>query len=107
MERDLYQIMIFSDTYPKVSHYVYLRDFDNSERNMFVYLLEEIIKKRAFSVDLPSRFHRGAFIVTGGVFIGYYRGPNLEEYVSDKIKFISPLDFFLEPRNGVRPKTLI
>ena len=59
MERDLYQIMIFSDTYPKVSHYVYLRDFDNSERNMFMYLLEEIIKKRAFSVDPPSRFDRG------------------------------------------------
>ena len=57
MERDLYPIIIFSDTYPKVSHYVYLRDFDNSERNMFMYL-EEIIKKRALSVDPPSRFDR-------------------------------------------------
>ena len=46
MERDLYQIMIFSDTYPKVSQYVYLRDLDNSERNMFMYLLEEMIKKK-------------------------------------------------------------
>ena len=70
MERDLYQIMILSDTYPKVSHYVYLRDFDNSERNMFMYLLEEIIKKRAFSVDPPSRFDRGGVI-------GYYRGSTL------------------------------
>ena len=67
MERDLYQIMILSDTYPKVSHYVYLRDFDNSERNLFMYLLEEISQKRAFSVDPPSRFDRGV-IVTGGVY---------------------------------------
>ena len=62
--------MIFSDTYPKAYAYVYLRDFDNSERNMFMYLLEEISQKRAFSVDPPSRFDRGV-IVTGG-FIGYY-----------------------------------
>ena len=70
MERDLYQIMIFSDTYPKVSQYVYLRDFDNSERNMFMYLLEEIIKKRALSVDPPSRFDRGGYSHRGA--IGYY-----------------------------------
>ena len=59
--------MIFNDTYPKAYAYVYLRDFDNSERNMFMYLLEEISQKRAFSVDPPSRFDRGV-IVTG---VGY------------------------------------
>ena len=31
-------------------------------------------------------------------------GVNLGEDISDKIKFISPIDFFLEPRNGVRLK---
>ena len=51
--------MIFSDTSPKTYANVYLRDFDKSERNMFMYLLEEIIKKRALSVDPPSRFDRG------------------------------------------------
>ena len=58
--------MIFSDTYPKTYANVYLRDFDKSERNVFMYLLEEISEKRAFSVNLPSKFDRGV--------ICYYRG---------------------------------
>ena len=58
--------MILSHTSPKDDAFVYLRGFYNSERNTFIYLLEEMTQKRAFSVDLPSRFHRGAFIVTGG-----------------------------------------
>ena len=66
--------MILSHTSPKDDAFVYLRGFYNSERNTFIYLLEEMTQKRAFSVDLPSRFHRGAFIVTGGGVIGYYRG---------------------------------
>ena len=70
--------MIFIDTYPKAYAYVYLHDFDNSERNLFMYLLEEISQKRAFSVDPPSRFDREGVIVTWGV-IGYYRAPWLEE----------------------------
>ena len=57
--------MIFSDTSPKTYANVYLRDFDKSERNMFMYLLEEISQKRAFSVNLPSRFDKGGVI-------GYY-----------------------------------
>ena len=53
--------MIFSDTSPKTYANVYLRDFDKSERNVFMYLLEEISEKRAFSVNLPSRFDRGGY----------------------------------------------
>ena len=34
-------------------------------------------------------------------------GPNLEEYVNEKIKFISLIDFFVELRKDGRTKTLI
>ena len=68
IERVLYWIMIFSDTYPKAYAYVYLRDFDKSERNMFMYLLEEISQKRAFSVDPPSRFDRGGIVTRAALY---------------------------------------
>ena len=75
IERVLYWIIILSHTSPKDDAFVYLLGFYKSERNTFIYLLEEITQKRAFSVDLPSRFHREAFIVTGGGVIGYYTPP--------------------------------
>ena len=62
--------MIFSDTSPKTYANIYLRDFYKSERNMFMDLLEEISQKRAFSVNLPSRFDRGGYSHRGRV-IGY------------------------------------
>ena len=38
----------------------------------------------------------------------HFKGsPNLGEYVSEKIKFISLADFFVEPRKDGRTKTLI
>ena len=38
----------------------------------------------------------------------HFKGsPNLGEYVSEKIKFISLIDFFVEPRKDGSTKTLI
>ena len=54
---------------------------------MFMYLLEEISQKRAFSVDPPSRFDRGV-IVAGGLWVTTGGADILECYLQNFSKLV-------------------